>query len=93
MFSSMADHPIRFGVFVPRAGAFATIRFDSNAAGVWRSSRSRAAGATPDEVAGRRREKVAAGVNYVIVYLRSVAYEPEQVEWFAREVVPRVKVL
>jgi F420-dependent oxidoreductase-like protein len=48
--------------------------------------------ATPDEVAGYLREKVAAGVNYVIVYLRGVAYEPEQVEWFAREVVPRVNV-
>ena len=46
--------------------------------------------ATAEQLASRLRERVAAGVTYLIVYLRGVAYEPEQVEWFAREVVPRV---
>jgi hypothetical protein len=32
--------------------------------------------------------RVAAGVNYFIVYLPRVAYEPAMVERFAREVVP-----
>jgi F420-dependent oxidoreductase-like protein len=45
---------------------------------------------TPAQVAARITEAVAAGVNYVIVYLRDVATEPEQVEYFAREVIPLV---
>jgi hypothetical protein len=43
---------------------------------------------TAEEIVERLRPKVEAEVNYFIVYLPRVAYEPEMVERFAREVVP-----
>jgi F420-dependent oxidoreductase-like protein len=43
---------------------------------------------TAEEIVERLHPKVEAGVNYFIVYLPRVAYEPEMVERFAREVVP-----
>lgn len=43
---------------------------------------------TAEEISERLRPLVDAGVNYFIVYLPRVAYEPEMVERFAREVVP-----
>jgi F420-dependent oxidoreductase-like protein len=45
---------------------------------------------TPAQIADRIGELVTAGANYIIVYLRGVATEPEQLEHFAREVMPRV---
>jgi F420-dependent oxidoreductase-like protein len=43
---------------------------------------------TAEEVSERLQPRVEAGVNYLIVYLPRVAYEPAMVERFAREVVP-----
>jgi hypothetical protein len=43
---------------------------------------------TAEEIVERLRPKVEAGVNYFIVYLPRVAYEPAMVERFAREVIP-----
>ncbi len=43
---------------------------------------------TPEEIRERIRPIVDAGANYLITYLPRVAYEPETVERFAREVVP-----
>ena len=43
---------------------------------------------TPKEISERLRPLVDAGVNYFIVYLPRVAYDPAMVERFAREVVP-----
>jgi alkanesulfonate monooxygenase SsuD/methylene tetrahydromethanopterin reductase-like flavin-dependent oxidoreductase (luciferase family) len=45
---------------------------------------------TAEEIVERLRPRVEAGVNYFIVYLPRVAYEPERVERFAREVIPNV---
>ena len=43
---------------------------------------------TPEEIVERLRPMVDAGINYFIVYMPRVAYEPEMVERFAREVIP-----
>ncbi len=43
---------------------------------------------TPEEIVERLRPMVEAGINYFIVYMPRVAYEPEMVERFAREVIP-----
>ena len=43
---------------------------------------------TAEEIVERLRSRVEAGVNYFIVYMPRVAYEPLMVERFAREVVP-----
>ena len=43
---------------------------------------------TAEEIVERLRPKVEAGVNYFIAYMPRVAYEPEMVERFAREVIP-----
>jgi F420-dependent oxidoreductase-like protein len=43
---------------------------------------------TAEEIVERLRPKVEAGVNYFIVYLPRVAYEPAMAERFAKEVVP-----
>jgi len=43
---------------------------------------------TADEISERLQPKVDAGVNYLIVYLPRVAYDPSMVERFAKEVVP-----
>ena len=43
---------------------------------------------TADEISERLQPKVDAGVNYFIVYLPRVAYEPAMVERFAKEVIP-----
>ncbi len=45
---------------------------------------------TAEEIVERLRPKVEAGVNYFITYLPRVAYEPEMVERFAREVIPEL---
>jgi alkanesulfonate monooxygenase SsuD/methylene tetrahydromethanopterin reductase-like flavin-dependent oxidoreductase (luciferase family) len=45
---------------------------------------------TAEEIVERLRPKVEAGVNYFIVYMPRVAYEPEMVERFAREVIPEL---
>jgi len=44
---------------------------------------------TAEEIVERLQPRVEAGVNYFIVYLPRVAYDPAMVERFAREVVPR----
>ena len=46
---------------------------------------------TPDHHAARLSALAEAGANYLIVYLRQVAAEPDQVTRFAQEVVPRVQ--
>jgi alkanesulfonate monooxygenase SsuD/methylene tetrahydromethanopterin reductase-like flavin-dependent oxidoreductase (luciferase family) len=43
---------------------------------------------TSEEISGRIRPIAEAGANYIITYMPRVAYEPEMVERFAREVVP-----
>ena len=43
---------------------------------------------TEEEIVERLQPRVEAGVNYFIVYLPRVAYEPALVERFAREVIP-----
>jgi F420-dependent oxidoreductase-like protein len=43
---------------------------------------------TAEEISERLQPKVDAGIQYFIVYLPRVAYEPEMVRSFAREVVP-----
>jgi alkanesulfonate monooxygenase SsuD/methylene tetrahydromethanopterin reductase-like flavin-dependent oxidoreductase (luciferase family) len=43
---------------------------------------------TADEISERLQQKVAAGVNYFIIYLPRVAYDPTPVERFAKEVIP-----
>ncbi|MDQ5809561.1 MAG: LLM class F420-dependent oxidoreductase, partial [Actinomycetota bacterium] len=43
---------------------------------------------TADEISERLRPRVDAGVNYLIVYLPRVAYDPTMVERFAKEVIP-----
>ena len=43
---------------------------------------------TADEISERLQPRVDAGVNYFIVYLPRVAYEPAMVERFAKEVIP-----
>src|SRR5215207_8087181 len=43
---------------------------------------------TAEEIVERLRPRVEAGVNYFIVYMPRVAYEPGMVERFAREVIP-----
>ena len=43
---------------------------------------------TAEEIVERLQPRVEAGVNYFIVYLPRVAYEPAMVERFAREVIP-----
>jgi F420-dependent oxidoreductase-like protein len=45
---------------------------------------------TAEEIVERLQPRVEAGVNYFIVYLPRVAYDPAMVERFAREVVPRI---
>ena len=45
---------------------------------------------TAEEIVERLRPMADAGVNYFITYLPRVAYEPEMVERFAKEVVPAV---
>jgi alkanesulfonate monooxygenase SsuD/methylene tetrahydromethanopterin reductase-like flavin-dependent oxidoreductase (luciferase family) len=45
---------------------------------------------TAEEIVEQLRPKVEAGVNYFIVYMPRVAYEPEMVERFAREVIPEL---
>ena len=45
---------------------------------------------TAEEIVERLRPRVEAGVNYFIVYMPRVAYEPLMVERFAREVVPNL---
>lgn len=45
---------------------------------------------TPDGHARRLRALVDAGANYLLIYLRNVATEPEQLERLAREIIPRV---
>ena len=45
---------------------------------------------TAEEIVERLRPRAEAGVNYFIVYLPRVAYEPEMVERFAREVIPEL---
>ncbi len=47
---------------------------------------------TPDEIIERLRPLQEAGVNYFIVYIPRVAYEPEQVNWFAQEVISKFNV-
>jgi F420-dependent oxidoreductase-like protein len=44
---------------------------------------------TPDEIAERLQPVIDAGANYIIVYLPRVAYDPQPVRTFAREVLPR----
>ena len=51
--------------------------------------RKNAAIGSPDKVAARIERAVEAGVNYVIVYIPQVAYELEQLQRFAQEVMPR----
>jgi F420-dependent oxidoreductase-like protein len=43
---------------------------------------------TAEEIVERLRPRVEAGVNYFIVYMPRVAYDPEPVRRFAKEVVP-----
>jgi alkanesulfonate monooxygenase SsuD/methylene tetrahydromethanopterin reductase-like flavin-dependent oxidoreductase (luciferase family) len=43
---------------------------------------------TPEEIVERLRPRAEAGVNYFIVYMPRVAYEPAMVERFASEVIP-----
>ena len=51
--------------------------------------RKSAAIGSPDEVAARIERAVVAGANYIIVYIPRVAYELEQLQRFAHEVMPR----
>jgi F420-dependent oxidoreductase-like protein len=44
---------------------------------------------TADEIAARIEPLVAAGVNYVLVYLPGIAYDQEMLRRFAQEVMPR----
>ncbi len=44
---------------------------------------------TPAEVAARLEVLIHAGINYVLVYMPRVAYDPEPVQRFADEVMPR----
>ena len=43
---------------------------------------------TAEQIVERLRPRVEAGVNYFIVYMPRVAYDPEPVRRFAEEVVP-----
>jgi alkanesulfonate monooxygenase SsuD/methylene tetrahydromethanopterin reductase-like flavin-dependent oxidoreductase (luciferase family) len=43
---------------------------------------------TAEEIRERIRPIVEAGANYLITYLPRVAYEPDTVERFARDVIP-----
>ena len=45
---------------------------------------------TAGEIVERLQPMIDAGVDYFITYLPRVAYEPEMVERFAREVIPNV---
>jgi F420-dependent oxidoreductase-like protein len=45
---------------------------------------------TPGEIVERLQPRIEAGVNYFIVYLPRVAYDPTPVERLAREVIPNV---
>ena len=45
---------------------------------------------SPDEIIEGLQPKIEAGVNYFIVYIPRVAYDPSPVERFAREVIPRI---
>ncbi len=45
---------------------------------------------TAEEIVERLRPRVEAGVNYFIAYMPRVAYEPERVERFAKEVIPEL---
>jgi alkanesulfonate monooxygenase SsuD/methylene tetrahydromethanopterin reductase-like flavin-dependent oxidoreductase (luciferase family) len=45
---------------------------------------------TAENIVERLRPRVEVGVNYFIVYMPRVAYEPERVERFAREVIPNL---
>ena len=46
---------------------------------------------TPDQVVEALQPKVEAGVEYFIVYMPRIAYDPTPVERFAEEVVPKVE--
>lgn len=46
---------------------------------------------TPGEVAERVRPMAEAGIDYFVVYLPRVAYDPEPVRRFAREVIPQLR--
>lgn len=46
---------------------------------------------TPEQIAERLQPVLEAGANYIIVYLPRVAYDPEPVRIFAREVMPRLR--
>ena len=43
---------------------------------------------TAEEISERLQPRVEAGVDYFIVYMPRVAYQPAMVEHFAREVIP-----
>ena len=45
---------------------------------------------TADEIAARMRPLVEAGADYIIVYMPRLAYDPEPLRRFAREVVPQL---
>jgi F420-dependent oxidoreductase-like protein len=45
---------------------------------------------TPDDVARHLLERRAAGMTYFVIYFRRAAYEPDQLERFARYVAPQV---
>ena len=45
---------------------------------------------TAEEIVERLRPRVEAGVNYFITYMPRVAYEPEMVERFAKEIIPEL---
>lgn len=46
---------------------------------------------TPDQVAERLRSQAEAGINYFILYIPRLAYEPEQLHRFAEEVAPQLQ--
>ena len=45
---------------------------------------------TPDEVVERIQALVDAGVNYLLLYFPRIAYDHEQLHWFAEEIIPRI---
>ena len=45
---------------------------------------------TPDEVVEQVQALVDAGVNYLLLFFPRIAYDHEQLHWFAEEIIPRI---
>ena len=46
---------------------------------------------TPDEVVEQIQTLVDAGVNYLLLFFPRIAYDHEQLHWFAEEIIPRIR--